>query len=62
MKELVIVEAPHFGASMVIDGDRVVEAAPILRWTLKKPWKAAQRYFNQKGYKVTVVPDPAQKV
>jgi hypothetical protein len=67
---LVVVEAPHYAASLVIgrrhgetppgaSGVTVLEAAPILRWALGKPWIRVVEYFKRKGFEVTVSPDPA---
>lgn len=54
---LVIVDAPHFYAGMVI-GRRepmgnvvVLEAAPILRWSMGKSWLTVVGYFDRKGWK-----------
>ena len=64
MTELVWVRAPHFTAGLVIarsrDGMvRVIETAPILKWTRGKDWRSVQRYFSRKRYEVVVMPDPA---
>lgn len=50
MRVLVRVVAPHFTAGLVFEGKRVVEAAPILRWTMRHDadWLAA--YFKRKGW------------
>lgn len=62
---LVIVDAPHFYASLVIGRKTpmgtvlVLEAAPILRWALGKPWITTKHYFAKKGFNVTLRPDPA---
>jgi len=59
-RNLVWVRAPHFTAGLTIDGDRIVEAAPILRWTLSKTWRFVRRYFSNKGYEVVVMADPSE--
>jgi hypothetical protein len=61
MSELVVVKAPHYVATLIIANDVCTEAAPILRWAKGKPWKFLQRYFNGKGFEVSVMPDPAVK-
>lgn len=48
---LVRVVAPHFVAGFVMDGDRCVEAAPILRWAIGKTDKELRAYFAAKGWK-----------
>lgn len=58
---IVWVRAPHFTAGLVIEGDRIIEAAPILRWTLPKTWRYVQRYFSGKGYEVSIGPDTRPK-
>lgn len=63
---LVIVDAPHFYAMVVIGRKTptstviVLEAAPILRWLLGKPWITVRGYFERKGWAYTLRPDPAQ--
>jgi hypothetical protein len=50
---LVQVTAPHFCAGIVVCRDKVVEAAPILSWTLGKPYSWLKRQvFPRKGWKV----------
>lgn len=56
---LVTITAPHYTASIIVRDEKVVEAAPILRWTRGKPWRHVWRYLNGKGYTVTQQPDPA---
>jgi hypothetical protein len=43
---LVAVDAPHFYAGIVLENDRVVCAAPILRWTLGKNREWLRTYFS----------------
>jgi hypothetical protein len=52
---LVAVDAPHFYAGIVLDGDTVVAAAPILKWTIGKRRELLREYFRQKNWKATVV-------
>ncbi len=64
---LVTVQAPHYVASLVIGrrtfrgGVVVLEAAPILRWSLGKSWLVLVGYFGSKGYTYSMQPDPALK-
>ena len=57
---LVRVDAPHYCAGVVIGRKKpmgqvvVLEAAPILRWALGKPFISVLMYFNEKGYEVLV--------
>jgi hypothetical protein len=58
---LVRVTAPHFCAGLILDiggkgvGEtRVIEAAPILRWTHRKPWREALAWMREKGWTVEV--------
>lgn len=55
------IQAPHYCASIIVSGDVVREAAPILRWALGKRWTGLRRYFERKGFRVFEQPDPAQK-
>lgn len=63
---LVRVVAPHFVAGIVIGRDRpmgrvqVLEAAPILRWSMGKSWIDLASYFARKGWTHTMTRDPAQ--
>lgn len=47
------VDAPHFYAGIVFDGDVVVRAAPILKWAIGKRRDWLNNYFQQKGWKTT---------
>jgi hypothetical protein len=55
--ELVRVVAPHFVAGMLVDGDRVVRAAPILKWAIGKNRDFLRTYFRNKGWKATILPE-----
>ena len=57
------VTAPHFCAGLVTLGDTVVDAAPILRWTLRKSRAHLRSYFKRRGWIVRCVskdPSPAK--
>lgn len=58
---LVRVTAPHFCAGLILDiggrgvGEtRVVEAAPILRWSLRQPWRVTLARIREKGWGIEV--------
>lgn len=55
---LVAVDAPHFYAGIILENDRVTDAAPILKWTLGKNREWLRAYFISKGWKATVVQAP----
>lgn len=43
--------APHFVAGLVVDEDRVVEAAPILRWAVGMRWSGhVKPYLRRRGW------------
>jgi hypothetical protein len=52
---LAVIDAPHFYCGIVLWGDKVVEAAPIVKYM--KRWKRDQvrDYCGKKGWKVSVV-------
>lgn len=53
MNCLAQIDAPHYCAGMVIIGDKVIEAAPIIRWTIGKSyWYEVDKYFRKKKYGV----------
>lgn len=57
---LVRVEAPHFTAALLLAGDDfVIDAAPILHWTVGKHRKYLSQYFRRKKWTVTILPSPA---
>lgn len=49
------VTAPHFVCGIVTEGDVVVEAAPILRWSIGKTRQELRRYFARKRWGVQLV-------
>ena len=51
------IEAPHFCAGIVLQNDRVVEAAPILHYMKKAKWTRdrVRTYCAEKGWRVVVV-------
>lgn len=52
---LVAVDAPHFYAGIILEKHVVVEAAPILRWTIGRRRDWLREYFKKKGWKAIVV-------
>lgn len=57
---LVQVTAKHFCAGLVLEDDVVVEAAPILKYTIGKRRAWLRSYFAEKGWKTKVVRDRGQ--
>lgn len=49
------VVAPHFVAGLLLDGDRCVEAAPILRWEVGKDRAWLRAYFRRKGWEARII-------
>lgn len=52
---LVQVTAPHFCAGLVLENDVVVEAAPILSWTLRRSRRVLSQAFRTRGWSVRIV-------
>jgi hypothetical protein len=54
---LAVIDAPHFYAGIVLQNDRVVEAANILKYMRVQKWTRdrVRDYCRQKGWKVSVV-------
>lgn len=55
MSELVRVVAPHFVAGLIVDGDRCVEAAPILRWAVGKRRAELRAYFKRRRWSARII-------
>jgi hypothetical protein len=49
------VKTPYFTAGIVHNGRVVIEAAPILKWAVGKPWTEFMAIVKRKGWKVTYV-------
>jgi hypothetical protein len=49
------VVAPRFVAGLVTVGERVTEAAPILRWTVGRTRAELRAYFARRGWAVSRV-------
>lgn len=52
---LLQITAPHFCAGIVVERGVVVDAAPILRWTIGKRLWDVQRYFFRKNFEIVIV-------
>lgn len=55
IETLAQIEAPHFHAGIVLWDDKVVEAAPIVKYFKGCRREAVRKYCAEKGWKVTVV-------
>ena len=55
MDYLVQVKAPHFTAGMVLGKTKIINAAPILRWTIGKTMKDLSRYFKRKHWEYEII-------
>lgn len=55
MSQLYQVTAPHFCAGVIVRGGFIVEAAPILKWTIGQPYLKLGVYCKQKGWKLLEV-------
>lgn len=49
------IDAPHFVAAIVLRGDRVIEAAPIVRFMRGWDRDRVRDYCRGKGWRVAVV-------
>jgi len=54
---LAVIDAPHFCAGIVLRDDRVIEAAPILRYMAAQRWTRdrVRSYCEAKGWRISVV-------
>lgn len=53
------VTSGHYCAGLVVVDGRVVHAAPILAWSVRKDWEGVREYLSRKGCRIvaTVVPE-----
>jgi hypothetical protein len=58
-KVLYRVVAPSFVAGLLVEGEQVVQAAPILRWAIGKQLAEVRRRVEERGGTVTDVASPA---
>jgi len=52
---LAVIEAPHFYAGIVLQGDVVAEAADILKYMRKWTRDQVRDYCATKGWKISIV-------
>ena len=50
IRNIVIIDAPHFYAAIILENDICIETAPILSWSKGKNWGFLQAYFTKKGW------------
>ena len=56
MKEiLAVIDAPHFYAGIVLQDDRVIEAANIVKYMRRWSRNRVRTYCKTKGWKISVV-------
>lgn len=61
MKEtLAAIDAPHFFAGIVLQDDRVVEAADIVKYMRKWSRNRVREYCGAKGWRVFIVSETAR--
>ena len=51
------ITSPYFVAGIVREGDHVIQAAPILGWTVNRDWAEVLTYLNKRGFRVEPVLD-----
>jgi hypothetical protein len=49
---MIIIDAPHFYAAVVLDGERVVRTAPILKYMEGWDYRYVLSYTRRKRWKV----------
>lgn len=47
---MIRVVSPYYVAGIIVDGGRVIKAAPILRWSIGKSFSEIKAYFAHKGF------------
>jgi hypothetical protein len=50
MKYLMVIFAPHYTASCIIENNKAVECAPIIKWMKGKLVKEIQEYCRYKHF------------
>jgi hypothetical protein len=50
MEKIWQITAPHFTAGIIVVGDTVADAAPILRWAIGKPWEKVREHCIAKSW------------
>ncbi len=53
---LIRITAPHYVAGIIVSkNDIIINAAPILKWTIGKRWGKVAAYFDRKGFHYKIV-------
>lgn len=54
---LVCLDAPHFCCAILVDREEriVVQAAPIVGWTIGRSWDVVRGIFKRRGVKIVVM-------
>lgn len=55
LERLYRVDAPHFCAGLIVSDGRVIDAAPIRRWTVGKRWVDVLEYTAEKRWLMRLV-------
>lgn len=42
---------------LIVQDGRVTKAAPVAAWALRWQWETVERYYRQRGARITVVVD-----
>jgi|KBSMisStandDraft_5_1062788.scaffolds.fasta_scaffold211567_2 hypothetical protein len=50
---MIVINAPHFYAAVIVENNRVVRAAPIVKWMIGKSVPDVLAYCMRKGWKWT---------
>lgn len=48
---LIQITMPHFCAGLIVKDGRIINAAPILKWTIGKTVTRVKLYYNKKNAK-----------
>lgn len=51
------ITSPHFVAGLITNGDIIIQAAPILGWTVTKDFSYVRDYCRKKGWSVEPIED-----
>lgn len=51
------VKAPYYTAALLLHDDRVIDAAPILKWMIGKKRQYCAQYFKNRRFKVIYLYD-----
>lgn len=53
--QLLVIDAPHFYCGVILQADRAVRAAPIVRYVLHWPRARIEQYFRKRGWQCEVL-------